>query len=268
MKEKLSIIMTKLREFLKRRKWHIAIASALVIALTATLIFTVSAATRDVSNGEYPYDVGRPGDNQGDENNQDNGEGEDNLNNQDDQGDDDDQNGQGDNGNNQGNRPTPVQTTPRPATPSPTRTPVSTTPNPTPTPTRDPLEGFTPSPVVPLSEEMALRIREAFLARRIPLLSPHCDDLVIDDINITRYLNTYSNGVALFISANTDMHHTGLIPEVIGGYDFTITGRNLWIYVFADSTFIRFDIAYENGLISNEELKDLAWHMRQPHDIS
>ena len=134
--------MTKVKEFLKKRKWHVAVAGVLVIALAATLILTLSAATRETSNGEYPYNTGRPGDDQdsngddqGDEeNNQENGEREDNLNNSENQ-------------DGQGNRPTqsPNRTTPRPATPNPTRTPVAT-------PTRTPLLTGTPSPHPSVSE--------------------------------------------------------------------------------------------------------------------
>ena len=178
MKEKLRTVMTKASEFLKKQKWYVAVASVLVIALAATLIFTVSAATRDVSNGESPYSVGRPDngqnsndgdqgndDGQGNQNDQGNDEdqGQDNgQGNQGDQGDDgqgnddgqgqgngqgnkDDQGGQGNNNNNQGNDDQGNR--PRP-TPSPTRTPTPITPSPT-RPTITPTQTPIPTPTVP-----------------------------------------------------------------------------------------------------------------------
>ena len=109
-----NINIAKLKEFIKNRKWHVAVAGVLIIALIATLILTtIVARSRDNTNNVIDSGA-RPDDGQGDEGNN---QGEDN---------------------NKDNIPSPTQTsTPEPtptATPTSTRTPIPTTPAPTPSP--------------------------------------------------------------------------------------------------------------------------------------
>ena len=134
MKSILGIDMNKLREFIKHRKWHVAVAGVLIIALIATLtLTTIVARSRDDLEDDSIDSAVRPGGNQGDEGNQsqennsqnqNNSQGE-SVNSQGDQGSGNDDN-QSD-GDNQGNRPTVT----------PNRTP-SPTPNCTLTPTTTP----------------------------------------------------------------------------------------------------------------------------------
>jgi len=165
MKVKLSVIGNKIREFLKKRKWHVVVAGILVIALTATLILTVGIAARDTSNGEPPYREGRPDNVQ----NSNNDAQDQDDNNQDEQG-DDDQGNQGNRDNqcdedNQDRQPTetpPVVTPERTSSPTPSPTPICTpspTPQGTPANTPNPTSSLTIPGSVPFSVGVQVNIR-------------------------------------------------------------------------------------------------------------
>ena len=165
MKEKIRKNIGKLGAVLKKRKWHVVIAGVLIVALTATLILTVGAATRDTSNGEYG--VSRPGDGQ-DSNGDDQGQDD---NSQDNQCDEDDQGDRG-NGDEQDNQPTETLPTVTPeSTPSPvpSPTPVRT---PSPTPQNTSISTPSPTPTIPVDGRISFNIGGG--VRQTPCFSGSC----------------------------------------------------------------------------------------------
>ena len=115
------------------------------------------------------------------------------------------------------------------------------------------VEDYTPMPIVPLTEEMELRIKESFWRQSSPR------NFTVDDVNM-RYFNTYSNGVALIIPTPGLRPHGGIWEITIGGYPFTISTWPLLFYILETSEFLEIEDAYEAGMLSREEIRDLSWH--------
>ncbi|MCL2071123.1 MAG: hypothetical protein FWH07_02685, partial [Oscillospiraceae bacterium] len=111
--------------------------------------------------------------------------------------------------------------------------------------------------IEPLSEELELQIREDYF--RYLTAAPYYEpsDESVDGVFITRYVNTYKNGVALFIRADGWAYPEHIEYVCIGGYHFAYCGtRQPLFYSFATTEFILFDVAYERGLLTHGELSD------------
>ena len=126
-----------------------------------------------------------------------------------------------------------------------------------------------PMPIVPLSEEMEQRIKEDFIIY-LPTVWPDMignmgeAPITIDDIVISRYINTYENGVVLFITVPSHIAYPDNVPiYMVGSYKFVFnSGQPMYFYVINSGEFMHFEVAFDIGLLSIEEVRDLHRYFR------
>jgi len=122
-----------------------------------------------------------------------------------------------------------------------------------------------PMPIVPLSEEMEIQIKEDFLAwKRSEPNGHYYDTLTVEDVHIWDYINTYRNGVVLQIQTNICMDLRGpaitaMVRRNIGGYGFWVDAGSIWLrlYSITTSEFMILEDAYETNLLSRAEIRDI-----------
>lgn len=107
-----------------------------------------------------------------------------------------------------------------------------------------------PLPIVPFDETMELKIRADFFE----FIGWSANEVDM------QYINTYSNGIAMFIVEPVLFGHDGIFSITIGGHQFYESNPAMLFYVFKTETFL---IVHRNkefellSLLSNEELIDL-----------
>ena len=133
-------------------------------------------------------------------------------------------------------------------------------------------EAFVPWRNLSVQEER--QIKEAFLAwrRSHEKFGYQYDEFTIDDVVTFRHINTYQNGVMVAINTEICFYLYGPWPtvvwtEVIGGYEFLFSHEIITRTLFYNpetQEFVTLIVAYERGLLSDVELKDLANRMAAP----
>jgi len=113
---------------------------------------------------------------------------------------------------------------------------------------------YTPRPIVPLDEDIERRILEATVEYHRQIgRNPDTDVRAV-------YFNTYDNGV-MFVNNSFSGPAISQVKNV-GGYSFLFgASQFLLFYSFEDSIVLSLADAYEAGLISRAELRDMAWHL-------
>ena len=120
------------------------------------------------------------------------------------------------------------------------------------------VEKFEYSPLPPLCPELAMRIKQAYLRQWQE--SGGSQEYTVDDLRIT-FSVAYSNGVI----AEIFRPHPGppvVISITVNGYRFSFGSGEvtLFFYHTESSDIMRFDVAFERNLISQEELSNLWSH--------
>ncbi|PKM62407.1 MAG: hypothetical protein CVU97_05530 [Firmicutes bacterium HGW-Firmicutes-21] len=81
------------------------------------------------------------------------------------------------------------------------------------------------------------------------------------DIYIGKYYGPYSGCYALFISDWNSCYTQAIRDEYIAGYRFRFSDGQL-LMVYCDSAFVEINTAYNTGIITKDDVRDLSWYFR------
>lgn len=118
---------------------------------------------------------------------------------------------------------------------------------------------YIPKTRIPLNEEQIKEIKSDYI-EYLKENEAHVKSLTVSDIIIRKHYGPYSGCYALFISHSRHYDFV-LLDASIGGYDFLFS-NNQPLLIYKNSTFVDLETAYESGMISKDDLKDLAWYFR------
>lgn len=105
----------------------------------------------------------------------------------------------------------------------------------------------------PLDVNTEAKIKEDYAAHLTKSKIP----TTADQVRIDHYYGTYQgDAVALFVSATTIAYAAVMVEETIAGYDFRF-GSSKKLYIYHESEFTPLKEAYETGLVSKEDVKDI-----------
>ena len=114
-----------------------------------------------------------------------------------------------------------------------------------------------------LNCETVLRLRTDYRNQLLDKIGwASADELPLDDIRVLSYHGIFSGHMVL--SMRNSLPHTPVIIFVeIAGYTFQFTGDESGLYVYDAPRFITISTAYENGLISNQDVSKI-WQLVNP----
>ncbi len=124
-------------------------------------------------------------------------------------------------------------------------------------------EAYTPAPLVPLTAEQELKIKEDYLEYRMnesgnTVWVEDYEDLTIEHVNLKYYFGTYNNCNAILIDLLVDGYATAIYVENIAGYEFSYSVMRT-ITVYNNGTFVTLNDAYEKGWLSKENIRDIHY---------
>lgn len=111
-------------------------------------------------------------------------------------------------------------------------------------------EAYTPTPLVPLTAEQKLKVKQDYLEFY------NETELTIDDVYIRDYFGMYNECQVMLLS--------GIYPDAIyeiniAGYDF-IFSQLREMDVYRNGEFTTLSTAYENGWISKDDVRDIHYY--------
>ncbi|MCL2487508.1 MAG: hypothetical protein FWE80_02375 [Oscillospiraceae bacterium] len=113
-----------------------------------------------------------------------------------------------------------------------------------------------------LSAEREREIKEDYIAWQIsssPNAYLHFQNLTLDDIYIEKYLGTYNDSVALFITAKGQGYQDVVSQGTLAGFLFKF-GSSQRLYIHKNSMFVDLFEAYHSGLITEHDVGDIWWY--------
>lgn len=125
-------------------------------------------------------------------------------------------------------------------------------------------EAYTPTPLVPLTAEQELKIKQDYLEYRRNAVKNtksdgEYDDLTIDDVNIEHYFGAYNDCIILLIEFYCDIHMDSETTEYIAGYQFDYNYIRT-TKVYYNGQFEDLAKAYEIGKLTNEDMRDIHYY--------
>ena len=129
------------------------------------------------------------------------------------------------------------------------------------TTTESTTEAYTPTPLVPLTAEQELKIKEDFLDfnfERLLAKGENLDNYPITnkDISIEEYFGTYQECVVMIMGNPFGGYFTTVTVNEIGGYKFSYPVRKATA-VYRNGEFVTLEQAYERGWLSYSNLRDI-----------
>ena len=118
---------------------------------------------------------------------------------------------------------------------------------------------YVPKPKDPavLSEEQENKIKEDYLFELRDLQEEYGGEYSIDGVSITAYYGTYNGSVVLSIRDSYFPTVAAIWDVEVGGINF-IYGNGICIW--NNGIFYGFTAAYEQGLLTQENLRDIAYY--------
>lgn len=123
---------------------------------------------------------------------------------------------------------------------------------------------YTPSPLVPLTAEQELKIKQDYLdCRRKEVENTknegEYDNLTVDDVMLDKYFGTYNECSAILIDLNCDILTEGYTSEYVAGYRFDyVCGTTTMVY--RNGEFMAMREAYSKGLLSKKDIQDIHYY--------
>ncbi len=133
------------------------------------------------------------------------------------------------------------------------------------TTTESTTEAYTPTPLVPLTAEQELKIKEDYLEYRKKTVentgNPDMyNNKSLEDIVINKYYGTYGGCVVVSINMNNDIPPADDIEEEIENYKFVFSSRKRGISVYYNGSFTSLSDAYEMGMLSKQNIRDIHFY--------
>lgn len=125
-------------------------------------------------------------------------------------------------------------------------------------------EAYIPTPLVPLTTEQELKIKQDYLEyRRNEVKNTkndgEYDNLIVDDVMLENYFGTYNDCYVMLIELNCDILLDGYRSEYVAGYRFDyVCGTTTMVYRNGEFTAMR--DAYSEGLLSEKDIKDIHYY--------
>ena len=118
------------------------------------------------------------------------------------------------------------------------------------------------NPQIELTEEQLETIKADYVEYlRTTVGEEHFTSLTVSDIYVNKYFGPYSGCYSLMISHREECFIEALTTDFVAGYKFLYNdGQQLKIY--SDHTFVNLKTAYDMGIITKEDVKDLSWYFR------
>lgn len=130
------------------------------------------------------------------------------------------------------------------------------------TTTESTTEAYTPTPLVPLTAEQELKIKEDYLEYRIAQendSSSIYNNLTSSDIEIKKYFGTYQGCVVFFVYDPGIVYADECIEREIAGFVFDYA-QNRSTDVYRDGEFTTLQDAYARGWLSNDNIRDIHYY--------
>ncbi|HBR31343.1 MAG TPA: hypothetical protein DD733_04605 [Clostridiales bacterium] len=113
---------------------------------------------------------------------------------------------------------------------------------------------------IPPTDEQFDKIKEDYAEYiKLKVGAEHFSSLTKEDIVIDEYCGPYNGCYALFICHRETMFLTVITTEIIAGYKFVYSNSQTFM-IYKDSEFYNVKTAFDNGLISKEDVYDLSWY--------
>lgn len=107
---------------------------------------------------------------------------------------------------------------------------------------------FTPQPLVPLTEEQEMQVKESFITDAFIFET-------VDDLYIQKYYGTYNDCIVIRVAPVT-AHGTAGYERRIAGCKFT--GTNIFVYRNEELKALKY--AYKDGWVSFKDVKDIHYY--------
>lgn len=123
-------------------------------------------------------------------------------------------------------------------------------------------EAYTPTPIVPLTAEQELKIKQDYLDYRMAQAnnsSSIYNNLTSSDIEIGRYFGTYQECVVFFIYDPGKTYADECIEREIAGFVFDYA-QSRSTDVYRDGEFTTLQDAYARGWLSDENIRDIHYY--------
>ena len=113
---------------------------------------------------------------------------------------------------------------------------------------------FTPQPLVPLTQEQEMEVKESYIAN----IRPN-SGLTIDQLYIEHYFGTYNDCIVANVSIkDVAMAYGGDLSDWVAGCKFIFPTYYLLIY--RDGEYNSIKGAYKDGWISFKDVKDIHYY--------
>ncbi len=113
-----------------------------------------------------------------------------------------------------------------------------------------------PKKLSPLNDEAQTKIKSDYAE----LYNKSGDGkITADDVVIENYFGTYDNAVALRITSKHEGYFFVMVYKTIAGMDFEFNSTQP-LYIYKDGNFTPIDEAYDNGIISEKDVKNIHYY--------
>ena len=128
----------------------------------------------------------------------------------------------------------------------------------------------TPPPLIPLTEAQALKIKQDFVnyAKDLELFwpSPEVSHIAIGNDN-NGYLGTYHGCEVVILLDRSQPFHPSFKNYTVAGFTISVPYLDRYLLVHQGDTFIELQQAYEEGIVSSGDIREIQQHIVQLYPL-